>query len=223
MILAYPGGFVDVLLDFDVKVTDPAFQISGVSMSFIGSAMPGNGLAQIVETVYGGSDQPTLLQVSTLDTNTATAPLSPTPTPRSMSPKTFLRSGRRRSIRSLEAVSWLPASHRRRRSTSSPSCSSRLPNRLRHRSSSLVLWLCCVVVLCVQLSTLAIVIGLGLTGMLMQPSTASAVPLDTLDGTANTLTYGDFTFSNFDFNVVGSVGSTFVDTVGDRRSGLHHS
>lgn len=194
MMFASPGGFVDVLLGFDAIATPP-FKITAVNLSFAGTAPP-DGLTQIVETVQGGDDQPTLLQVSTLGASAASAVL----------PSEYERV---RVVKDIAVVGGVTTGASLNEFTQffiqvpEPATISLLVlgglalfgRTLASRRGLL---------------TVAIILGVG--SMLIQPGTASAKMLSVLtaDPTEN-VTYGDFTFDSFQFNVVGSSGKWIAD------------
>lgn len=187
MIFAHPGAFVDVLLGFDAIVAVP-FRITAVDLSFAGSAPP-DGLTQIVETVYGGNDQPTLLQVSTLGASTAAAVL----------PNAY------QWVRVAKDIAVVAGE------TRGASVNEFTQLFIPEPATVSLLMLGGLVLfgrgLARRRGALAVAIILGLGGMLIQPGSASAVPLSTLTANpAESVTYGDFTFDNFEFNVVGSSG-----------------
>jgi len=189
MIFAHPGAFVDVLLGFDAIAAAP-FKITGVDLSFAGAA-PSDGLSQIVETVYGGDDQPTLLQVSTLGASTASAVL----------PDEY------QWVRVMKDIAVVAGE------TGGASVNefTQLFIQIPEPATISLLVLGGLALfgrgLARRRSALTIAIILGLGGMLIQPGTVSAIPLSTLTADpAESVTYGDFTFDNFEFNVVGSSG-----------------
>jgi hypothetical protein len=188
IISAGAGGYLDLVIGFDARVTNAFNQISEVQLSFVPSA-PSDGLAQIVESAYGGSDDPVLIQVSTLGSNTASAPLSDTyPTIRvykdiavigGITQGTAITEFRQLFIQVPEpaAISLLAL-------------------------GSLVLLRGRVVR---RRTIWAVAIVAGLAGVLIQPNTASAVLLsDLLANPSDTVPYGDFVFSNFAFQATHS-------------------
>jgi hypothetical protein len=191
------GAYVDVLIGFDVTATKPGFTISGLNLSFTGQA-PGDGLAQIVETATGGSDSPVLLQVSTLGSATATV--------------SFVNS--HSSIHVDKDIAVVAGTE----SGAQIDDFTQLFYQVPEPETALLVVLGGLAVFGRQLgrrrTVLAAVIGLGLAGLLVQPNTASAgVLLSTLDDNpSGSYAYGDFTFSNFDFEIVAGTGKWIADT-----------
>lgn len=195
IIAASPGGFVDLLLGFDVTVTDPLWQIDEIKLAFNANA-PGTGFAQIVETVFGAGPQPTQIQVNTLGPSIASTQLPVPSSAITVYKDIAVIAGRDSSASITDFTQYFIQ-------IPEPATASLLVlgglalmrRRVVRRHAALVLAL-----------------TLGMTGMLMQPAPASAVPLSDLTANpANTVPYGDFVFSNFDFNVVGSFGSFIAD------------
>lgn len=191
MIWADPvSGFVDVLLGFDAIAADP-LTIIAANLSFVGTA-PNDGLVQIVETVEGDDSQVTLLLVSTLGANSATAVL-PKPEGYKMV----------HVVKDIAVVAGQTTGASLNEFTQffiqipEPATISLLVlgglalfGRALARKRGLF--------------TVAIIL-MGLGGMLAQPGTASAVMLSTLTANpANAVNYGDLKFDNFQFNAVGS-------------------
>jgi hypothetical protein len=195
IVLAQAGAYADIIIGFDVTVTDPLFKISGLNLSFQGNA-PSDGLAQIVETAYGDSDPPVLLQVSTLGSDNATVGLA----------QSYSK------IRVYKDIAVIAGTASSAQIDEFSQLFHQVPEPA---AASLLLVLGGLAFFGRRLSRrrtiLAAAVAVGLAGLLIQPSTASAVALSTLDGTADTLTYNNFTFSNFHFNVVGATGNWIAD------------
>lgn len=197
IISADPNAYVDVLIGFDVTVKkDSAFLITDVNLSFHANA-PANGLAQIAETVYydpfDPNVQPTLLQVSTLgSSNTPDIPLP----------------GAYTKIRVYKDITVIGGQSE---DTSIDSFMQTFIQTPEPAAMSLLVVGSLVVLrrrVVRRPAVWGVALALAFGGLLMQPGTASAVLLSTLDGTSATYSYKNFTFSKFEFDVVvaGSAG-----------------
>ncbi len=189
MIFAHPGALVDVLLGFDAIATDP-LKIIGVDLAFVGNA-PADGLAQIVETVYGEDSQLTQLKVSTMGSSQVSAAL----------PNQY------HWVRVVKDIAVVAGE------TGGASVNEFTQMFLQTPEPTTVLLLALGGAalfgrsLARRRRLLAIALVVGLGGLLMQPSTASAVLLsDLTDNPADSVSYGNFVFDNFQINIVSSNG-----------------